>query len=86
MSKLGDTFDATTILMQKLMQQIKEDIAMLNAERAQRGMAPYPPLDKAWRLTYYSEDGKLTSHLLNRRGFLRSEHCLSRPSHFPRQH
>ena len=66
--------------MQKLMQQIKTDITHMNADRAQRGLAPYPPLEKAWRLTYYSEDGKLTSHLLNRRGFLRSEHCTLFPS------
>ncbi|KAL8292655.1 hypothetical protein RQP46_001267 [Phenoliferia psychrophenolica] len=83
----GDTFDATTILMQSLLHRVRNDLDALNFERKRRGEPSYPALEKAWRLTFFKKDSKLTAHLMNRRGFMRVEHYLAKypttdPAHF----
>ncbi|KAM0755380.1 hypothetical protein T439DRAFT_375755 [Meredithblackwellia eburnea MCA 4105] len=74
----GDTFDATTIMMQKLLFRIRQDICELNADRQQAGESPLPKLEKAWQMTPFQKEGKLVGHLLNRRGYLRFERYLSK--------
>ncbi|KAI5475179.1 hypothetical protein MNV49_001866 [Pseudohyphozyma bogoriensis] len=84
----GDNFDGATILMQRLLRRVKRDIASKNIERSRIGQAPYPQLQKAWLHTYFKKDSRLTSHLVNRRGFLRLSDYLTKypetdESHFP---
>ncbi|KAM0748944.1 hypothetical protein T439DRAFT_382037 [Meredithblackwellia eburnea MCA 4105] len=72
----GDTFDATTILMQLLLRRVSRDIVIENSVRLSEGKEEYPQLDKAWLTTFFRKDSKLTTHLVNRRGFHKLEDFL----------
>lgn len=51
LSSTGDTYDATTTLMQALLRRIEGDIDELNYQRAALHKPAYPMLEKAWLLS-----------------------------------
>ncbi|KAM0748144.1 hypothetical protein T439DRAFT_75196 [Meredithblackwellia eburnea MCA 4105] len=83
----GETYDATTILMQNLLRRIEADLSGLNAQRKLRRQAQYPELDNAWLMMFFKKDSRLMSHLENRRGFQLLDNYLEKypksdPAHF----
>ncbi|KAL8283905.1 hypothetical protein RQP46_005337 [Phenoliferia psychrophenolica] len=65
----GETYDATTLLMQNLLRRIEEDISGMNRQRKSQKEKSYPELDTAWLMMFFKKDSRLMNHLEHRRGF-----------------
>lgn len=47
----GETYDATSLLFQALLVRAAADRAVLNVERARRGLPAYPPIIQVWTMS-----------------------------------
>lgn len=74
----GESYDASTRLMQTLVARVHEDVAAINADRALKQLAPYPPCTTAWTMHMTKRDSRIMSRLETRRGFIPLEDCASR--------
>ncbi|GJN94397.1 hypothetical protein Rhopal_007477-T1 [Rhodotorula paludigena] len=72
----GESYDASTRLMQTLVARVHEDVAAINADRALKQLAPYPPCTTAWTMHMTKRDSRIMSRLETRRGFIPLEDFL----------
>ncbi|GAA5904317.1 hypothetical protein JCM8208_006834 [Rhodotorula glutinis] len=84
----GESYDASTRLMQTLVARVHEDLAATNAHRTAMQLPRYPPLTTAWTMHMTKRDSRIMSRLETRRGFIPLEDFLvkfpeSDPQHFP---
>ncbi|GAA5929634.1 hypothetical protein JCM3775_006504 [Rhodotorula graminis] len=86
----GESYDASTRLLQTLVARVHEDLAATNAHRTAMQLPRYPPLTTAWTMHMTKRDSRIMSRLETRRGFIPLEDFLvkfpeSDPKHFPPQ-
>ncbi|GAA5823192.1 hypothetical protein JCM3770_004308 [Rhodotorula araucariae] len=72
----GESYDASTRLMQTLVARVHEDLAATNAHRATMQLPLYPPLTTAWTMHMTKRDSRIMSRLETRRGFTPLEDFL----------
>ncbi|KAK4058020.1 hypothetical protein OIO90_000759 [Microbotryomycetes sp. JL221] len=67
---MGEVYDATTILIQKMFQHIDEDRDRLSQERVDNGLPPLPFVDQTWTMMFFKRDSRMIQHLSKKRGFM----------------
>ncbi|GAA5887918.1 hypothetical protein JCM16303_005632 [Sporobolomyces ruberrimus] len=70
MGSVGETFDASTTLLQHLSRRIACDLDNLNLGRRSAKLSPIPPIQEAWTAVLFSKDTRGANHLETRRGYL----------------
>ncbi|GAA5985454.1 hypothetical protein JCM10908_006983 [Rhodotorula pacifica] len=66
----GESYEASTRLLQHLLARVQEDLVTLNAEREGMQLPAYPLLHTAWNLQMTKRDSRIMSRLEARRGFV----------------
>ncbi|SCZ89373.1 BZ3500_MvSof-1268-A1-R1_Chr1-1g01138 [Microbotryum saponariae] len=61
----GETYDATSILIQHLLQRVEKDRLEMNVERKERGLEAVPPVARTWTMTNTSTTYKRGFKLLD---------------------
>ncbi|SCV71422.1 BQ2448_3010 [Microbotryum intermedium] len=59
----GETYDATSILIQHLLQRVEEDRLEMNAERSAQGLEDVPPLARTWTMMFFKRESRMMNHL-----------------------
>ncbi|BGP51716.1 hypothetical protein JCM10450v2_007666 [Rhodotorula kratochvilovae] len=72
----GESYDASTRLMQTLVARVHEDLAATNAHRATMQLPLYPSVTTAWTMHMTKRDSRIMSRLETRRGFIPLEDFL----------
>lgn len=79
----GETYDATTLLMQKLLRRVNEDRTEMNLVRELQNVEPLPTLEHMWTMMFFARDSRMMYHLQKKRWVvvLFPEH-LQQPTYF----
>ncbi|GAA5845230.1 hypothetical protein JCM9279_004811 [Rhodotorula babjevae] len=72
----GESYDASTRLMQTLVARVHDDLAATNAHRTAMQLPRYPLLTTAWTMHMTKRDSRIMSRLETRRGFIPLEDFL----------
>ncbi|GAA6017715.1 hypothetical protein JCM10207_000473 [Rhodosporidiobolus poonsookiae] len=72
----GESYDASTRLLQTLVARVHEDLNGTNAHRAHMGLPAYPMVSTAWQMHMTKRDSRIMSRLETRRGFIPLEDFL----------
>lgn len=75
MGSVGETFDASTTLLQHLSRRIACDLDNLNLGRRSAKLSSIPPIQEAWTAVLFSKDTRGANHLETRRGYLPLGKC-----------
>ncbi|GAA5911389.1 uncharacterized protein JCM6883_000081 [Sporobolomyces salmoneus] len=67
---VGETYDASTTLLQHLSHHFSSDLENLNLVRTSENLPLIPPIEEAWTAVLFSKDTRGTNHLETRRGYL----------------
>ncbi|GAA6018839.1 hypothetical protein JCM11491_006881 [Sporobolomyces phaffii] len=70
MGSVGETYDASTTLLQHLSRHIGSELEAINLERRRNHLLPLPPIREAWTAVLFSKDTRGANHLETRRGYM----------------
>ncbi|KDE02396.1 hypothetical protein MVLG_07047 [Microbotryum lychnidis-dioicae p1A1 Lamole] len=65
----GETYDATSILIQHLLQRVEKDRLEMNVERKACSLEAVPPLARTWTMMFFKRESRMMNHLEKKRGF-----------------
>ncbi|GAA5962645.1 hypothetical protein JCM3765_006875 [Sporobolomyces pararoseus] len=74
---VGETYDASTTLLQHLSRQIASELEIINLDRRRKHLPSLPPIRDAWTAVLFSKDTRGANHLETRRGYLPLEKYAS---------
>ncbi|GAA6063595.1 hypothetical protein JCM10212_000989 [Sporobolomyces blumeae] len=77
MGSVGETYDASTTLLQRLSQHISLDMDALSSVRYRQQLPPYPNIREAWTAVLFSKDTRGVNHLEARRSYIPVESTSS---------
>ncbi|BGP20144.1 hypothetical protein JCM10213_000771 [Rhodosporidiobolus nylandii] len=66
----GESYDASTRLLQTLVARVHDDLKSTNAHRSLMGLQPHPELKMMWTMHMTKRDSRIMSRLETRRGFI----------------
>ncbi|KAM0793262.1 hypothetical protein ACM66B_000724 [Microbotryomycetes sp. NB124-2] len=67
---MGEVYDATTILIQRMFRHISEDRDRMSRERQQNGLPPLAEVNETWTMMFFKRDSRMIQHLTKKRGFM----------------
>ncbi|GAA5863714.1 hypothetical protein JCM1840_000113 [Sporobolomyces johnsonii] len=84
----GESFDATTLLIQALLRRVEADERETNAIRASKSEEPVPRLQRVFTMIFFKTGSRMITHLTKKRGFLPladylKQHPETDPAQFP---
>ncbi|GAA5985971.1 hypothetical protein JCM5350_007826 [Sporobolomyces pararoseus] len=74
---VGETYDASTTLLQHLSRHIASELEIINLDRRRKHLPSLPPIRDAWTAVLFSKDTRGANHLETRRGYLPLEKYAS---------
>ncbi|GAA6061679.1 hypothetical protein JCM10212_005971 [Sporobolomyces blumeae] len=84
----GESYDATTLLLQALCSRVQQDQQEMNAQRLAVGQPPIPKLERVFTMIFFKTGSRMITQLTKKRGFAPLEDFLRShpnvdPSQFP---